>query len=63
MSDGSVKHDDFFRKSNRQLDFFDPKFPLLKFPQDTVLNTYDNTKRWLKEIDIPDKKQYWQELK
>ena len=32
MSDGSVKHDDFFRKSNRQLDFFDPKFPLLKFP-------------------------------
>lgn len=27
------------------------------------MNTYDKTKRWLKEFDFPNKKQYWKEFK
>ncbi|CAD8180244.1 unnamed protein product [Paramecium pentaurelia] len=62
-SDGTVHHSEDFRKANKALEYFQPEFPILKFPEDTVLNTYDKTKRWLKEFDFPNKKQYWQDFK
>lgn len=47
---GYPKHNCAFRTSVKAEEYFQAKKPVMPMPMDTVLNNFDNTKRFLKEI-------------
>ena len=47
---GYPKHNCAFRTSVKAEEYFQAKKPVMPMPMDTLLNNFDNTKRFLKEI-------------